>query len=101
MKPDTFRKLSALGLTNEQIAGVLEVIEEVTSPLVEKDEERRAKGLARWHKWKANNPTNVSKRLPTLANDSRGGARVENNLLPKKITGQEERKKEEIGRAHV
>ncbi len=93
MKPDTFRKLSALGLTNEQIAGVLEVIEEVTSPLVEKDEERRAKGLARWHKWKANNPTNVSKRLPTLANDSRGDARVEDNLLPEEISGKEDNKK--------
>lgn len=62
-------------------------------------DEGKEKARERWRRWKAKQPpANAGKRLQTLANDSRGDARVEDNLLPKKITGQEERKKEEDAR---
>lgn len=58
-------------------------------------DEGKEKARERWRRWKAKQPeTNVGKRLSTLANDSRGDARGEDNLLPKKISGQKENKKE-------
>jgi hypothetical protein len=64
--------------------------------LLAADEERKEKGRVRWHKWKQTKVTNVSQRLPTAANASQqlapDPAPVEDNLLPKKISGQEENK---------
>lgn len=59
-------------------------------------DEGKEKARERWRRWKAKQPeTNVGKRLSTLANDSHAGVtRVEDNLLPKKISGQKENKKE-------
>lgn len=89
MKPDQFLKLAALGLTTDQIAGVMEIMSEG-------DEARREKGRARWHKWNDQRKlslANVSQQQPTTANDLREGAtRVEDNLQTKKISGQEEKK---------
>lgn len=87
MTPDLFRKLAALGLTNDQMAGVLEVIEAEA-------EGRKSKARARWHKWKANQPdTNVSKRLQTSANVSQQLARAEEFPSKEEIT-EKGRKKE-------
>ena len=82
MTPDMFRKLSALGLSNEQMAGVLEIFEAEA-------EKRNEKARARWHKWKSNNPSNVGKRLQTIANNSRA---EEDNLQGKVISGEKEKK---------
>jgi len=91
LNPDTIRKLGALGLSLEQIAGVIEVMN------AEADVGKE-KARARWRKWKEGQSSNVGKRLQTEANVSnqltRGDARGEDNLLPKKITGQEENKKD-------
>jgi hypothetical protein len=69
MKPETFRKLAALGLSTEQMAGVLEIMEAET-------EERRAKGRKRWREWddrRKQTLANVGQQQQTTANDSRGG----------------------------
>lgn len=88
MKPaDLFRKLSALGLNADQIAGVLDIMDADA-------ESRRAKGRDRWHKWKENQTANVSKRLPTTANVSSQLARGEDSSSKKQITEKEERKKD-------
>jgi hypothetical protein len=73
MKSETFRKLAALGLSHEQMAGVLEAFEGEMSVRDDADEDRRAKGRERWRKWKENKGSNVSKREQTLANNSCGG----------------------------
>lgn len=87
MTPEQFLKLAALGLTTEQIAGVMEVMSADT-------EVRRAKGRDRWHKWNDKRLANVSTRLQTTANDSREGVtRVEDNLLTKNQDGKKEEKK--------
>lgn len=88
MKPaDLFRKLSALGLNADQIAGVLDIMDADA-------ESRKAKGRERWHKWKENQTANVSKRLPTTANVSSQLTRGEDSSSKKQITEKEERKKD-------
>jgi hypothetical protein len=88
MTPELFRKLSALGLSNDQMAGVLEVMEAEA-------EGRKSKARARWHKWKASQPdTNVSQRLQTSANVSSPLAGGEDNLPTSKISGKQENKSE-------
>lgn len=58
------------------------------------DEATKEKARARWRKWKSSQPVaNVGKRLQPLANNScAGDARVEDNLLTKNQSGQEEKK---------
>jgi hypothetical protein len=77
MSGETFRRLAALGLTVDQIAGVVDIIDEKT-------EQRRAKGRERWHKWNEKKLANVSKQDQTLgvnscAGDARGDVK-QNNL---------------------
>lgn len=83
MKADLFRQLAALGLSTEQIAGVLDIMESEA-------EERKEKGRARWRKWKEGQPTNVSKRLPTTANVSSQLVRVEDSSSKKVISGKKD-----------
>src|ERR1044072_202706 len=76
MKPDAFRKLAALGLTTEQIAGVLKIVDAEA-------EEGREKARPRWRKWKENKGDDADKRLQTTANVSQQLARgdvKQNNL---------------------
>jgi hypothetical protein len=80
MSPDLFRKLAALGLNTEQIAGVLEIMETEA-------EARKEKARARWHKWKDKQPTNVGKRLPTTANVSKPLTRAEDSSSRLDISG--------------
>jgi hypothetical protein len=82
MNSDDYRRLVAAALTPDQIAVVMEMMDRDArlhaEAAAEADEQRKAKGRQRWHKWKETNGTNVSKRLPTTANDLRAGdARVE------------------------
>lgn len=75
MKPETFRKLAALGLSHEQMAGVLEIFEE-------EDEARKSKARERVQKWREKkNVTqcNVTERNKTSRNVTVGLTRVEDN----------------------
>lgn len=90
MNADTFRKLAALGLTHDQMAGVLEIIEADA-------ETRKEKARARVQRWREKKrdetPRNVTERNVTQQDGSREGVtRVEDNLLTKKISGKEEKK---------
>lgn len=91
-----FRKLAALGLSHEQMAGVLAVFEEQEKTVADADEARKKQGRERWHRWNEKRKqtlANVSQREQTLANDLRESvARGEDNLQTKKISGQEEKK---------
>lgn len=60
-------------------------------------DEGKEKARERWRRWKAKQPeTNVGKRLPTLANDSRAGVtRVEDITSNLEITGKKEENKKE------
>ena len=92
MSPDVFRKLAALGLDHDQMAGVLEIMDAAAKAAADADEARKAKGRERWHRWQEKRQSNVSQHEQTLANDSRASVtRVEDNLLTKKISGKEER----------
>lgn len=83
---ERFRKLAALGLSTEQIAGVLELMDGDR-------EKRRANGRERWRKWNDKRLANVSQQQPTLAVNSRAGdARGEDNLLPTEIAGKKKTK---------
>lgn len=93
MSPDVFRKLAALGLDHDQMAGVLEIMDAAAKAAADADEARKAKGRERWHRWQDKRQSNVSQHEQTLANDSHASVtRVEDNLLTKKISGQEEKK---------
>ncbi len=84
MTPELFRKLAALGLSTDQIAGVLDIVEADA-------ETRKEKGRQRWRKWKDNQPANVSKRLLTDANVSSQLARGEDSSSKKVISGKEDK----------
>jgi hypothetical protein len=99
MNSDDYRRLVAAALTPDQIAVVMEMMDRDArlhaEAAAEADEQRKAKGRQRWHKWKETNGTNVSKRLPTTANDLRGGdARVEDITSNSKIEPKKEEQKE-------
>jgi hypothetical protein len=83
MSAEIVRKLSALGLSLEQVAGVMDIMDAEA-------ESRKEKGRERWHKWKANKGANVSKRLSTDANVSSLLVRVEDSSSKKDITGKKE-----------
>jgi len=90
MTPGLFRKLAALGLSTDQMAGVLEIFEADA-------EVRKAKVRNRVEKWRAKNKaetlSNVTQRNETLHEGSRASvARGLDNLQTQKITGQEEKK---------
>ena len=75
MKPETFRKLAALGLSHEQMAGVLEIFEE-------EDEARKSKArerVQRWREKKNDSACNVTERNKTSRNATVGLTRVEDN----------------------
>ena len=84
MKPETLRKLSALGLSVEQIAGVMEVMSADA-------EDGKEKARERWRRWKAKQPTNVGKRLQTDANVSKQLARVEDSSSRLDISGEDKK----------
>lgn len=83
-----FRKLTLLGLSQEQMAGVLEVFNEVEAA----DEHRRSMQRERWHRWREKKSLTLDKRELTLANDSRAPAGGLDNLLKEEITGQKKKK---------
>lgn len=85
MKPDALRKLSAAGLDAEQLAVVMEIMDDDA-------EDRRAKGRARWRKHQENKKNaNVSSLQATFTANSRAGdAPVEDKPLTQKIEPQQE-----------
>lgn len=95
---DLVRTLVSVGATPEMILAAVETAETAKDAALETG---REKARARFHKWKANNPANVSKRQQTLANDSKQLAGGEDNSSKKEITEKEERKKEALPSARV
>lgn len=91
MSPEMFRKLASLGLSHDQMAGVLEIFEEDAG-------ERRAKVKARVDKWRSKNKPetlrNVTERSETSPNVSERLVRVEGSSSKEDITNKEERKKD-------
>jgi hypothetical protein len=89
MKPAHYRRLVAAGMSPDQIALVMEMMDEG-------DEERKAGQRARWRKSQENKRNaHVSQREPTLANVPRAGVtRVEDKTSNLEIEPQKEEKKE-------
>lgn len=85
MKPADLRRLAAAGLNPEQIAVVMEIMDEDA-------EVRRANGRARWRKYQDKKKnTNVSQQQQTLAANSRAGVtRVEDKTSNSEIEPQEQ-----------
>jgi len=94
MSPDDFRRLTAAGLSNEQIAVVMEI-------MAAGDEDRKAKQRARWAKHQINKKnTNVSQREQTLANVPHASVtRVEVKPLPQIEEQKESKGKSAASRA--
>jgi len=84
MTPAMFRKLTVLGLSQDQMAGVLEVFNEVEAA----DEHRRAMQRERWHRGRGKKALTLDKRELTLANDSRAPAPAEGSSSKKELTEQ-------------
>ncbi len=83
MSGDTIRELAALGLSIEQVAGVLDIMER-------ESEARKEKARARLHKHREKKRGET---LRNVASELAGSdARGEDNLQTKKISGQEEKK---------
>jgi hypothetical protein len=80
--------LIAAGVPGEVILATVKAFEDQQTDSAEKGKE---KARARWRKWKDNQPTNVSKRLPTTANASNLLVRVDNSSS-KKEDNQKEKK---------
>lgn len=84
MSPDLFRKLAALDLSHEQMAGVLEIMQHEA-------EERRAKARSRVQKWrnKKHNVTsqNVTEHNSNERNVTSGLARGDDNSSTIETTG--------------
>jgi hypothetical protein len=91
MSPEMFRKLASLGLSHEQMAGVLEIFDEDAG-------ERRAKVKARVDKWRAKNKPetlrNVTERSETSQAVTERLVRVEGSSLEEDKKEKEERKKD-------
>lgn len=85
------RTLVAAGATPELILAAVETAEATKDAALEGS---REKARARFHKWKANQPANVSKRSQTLANDSKQLLRGEDSSSKKDITGKKESKED-------
>jgi hypothetical protein len=83
--------LLAANASHEQIMSVVMAYEAEV-------EAGKDKARERWRNWRERHPTNASKRLPTVANDSkqlmREGVRVEDKTLTSGIEPQEESKNE-------
>lgn len=65
MNPDDFRRLAAAGLTTEQIAIVMEMMERDAKAVAEAEEARKAKGRDRVAKWRVEhrNVTVISQKV--------------------------------------
>ena len=80
--------LVSAGATPEMI---LAAVRSTEAQVTEEMEVGKEKARARWRRWKNNQTTNVSKRLPTAANNSRGSvARVEDKTSNLEIEPQKE-----------
>lgn len=88
-------KLATLGLPVTQAEVVATMLADVEAATRNEAnavaEQGREKARARWHKWKSNQETNDSKRLPTTANASKRLVCAEDSSSNKQITGKEEK----------
>lgn len=74
MKPETFRKLAAAGLSHEQMALVLEIIDEQERAHAEADEARKSVARDRVNRWRERQKTDVT--LQKVSETQRNGLRV-------------------------
>ena len=90
MSPEMFRKLAGLGLSHEQMAGVLEIFDEDAG-------ERRAKVKARVDKWRAKNKPetlrNVTERSETSHTVTERLVRVEDSYSNKEDSKEEKKER--------
>jgi hypothetical protein len=87
MKPNDFRKLAAAGLTTEQIAIVMEIMDDDRAQLVEAEDARKAKARERIARWRRNrNATETQQNATSALTD--GGARVEDKTSNSEIEPQ-------------
>lgn len=95
MSADTFNRLKALGLSLEQIGGVLEVIDAIEKPYLEADAARKANARERVTKWRAKNHVTLQKHNSNVTETAHAGvARGLDNLPTEKISGNKEGKKD-------
>jgi hypothetical protein len=93
---EVIMKMATIGLSEEQAKAVADMLTAVETATAAASEAGKEKARARWRNWKERQSTNVSKRLPTVANASKQlageGARVEDKTLTSEIEPQEEKK---------
>lgn len=85
MTPDMFRKLAALGLSNDQMAGVLEIMESEAETRKEKARNR----VQKWREKQSDPACNVTKRSVTSPNVTTRLTRVEDITSKLVVTGEE------------
>jgi len=89
LNPSDFKRLVAAGLTTDQIAIVMEMMERDAKLVAEADEARKAKGRERVAKWRFEHRSNVTVTQPNVTVRL---ARVEDKSLTTEIEPQEEKK---------
>lgn len=95
MSPDDFKRLVATGMTTDQIAIVMEMMDRDARAYAEAEEARKAKGRDRVAKWRLEHGRNVTVTEQNVTvRLAGGGARVEDKTLTSEIEPQKEEKKE-------
>lgn len=96
MSPDDFKRLVSAGLSTDQIAIVMEMMDRDQKAFAAAEEERKAKGRERVARWREKRNGDVTETSPKVTETLAGErARVEDKTYTQKIEPQE--KKEEIG----
>ncbi len=93
MSPDDFRRLAAAGLSTEQIAIVMEMMDREARATAEANEARKAKARDRVQRWRERNVTETSPKVTERLTGR--AAPVEDKLLTTEIEPQLENKKRE------
>lgn len=95
MSPDDFKRLVATGMTTDQIAIVMEMMDRDARAYAEAEEARKAKGRDRVAKWRLEHGRNVTVTEQNVTVRLAGeGARVEDKTLTSEIEPQESKKEQ-------
>ena len=93
MSPDDFKRLVAAGLSTDQIAVVMEIMDREAKAFAEANENRKAKARERVARWREKHYSDVTETSPKVTERLTGaGARVEDKTSTQKIEPQEENK---------
>lgn len=94
MSPDDFKRLAAAGLSVDQIALVMEMMERDAKSHADVEEARKAKGRDRMVKWRLERHRNVTVTQPSVAEQLTGGdAHVDDKTSTSENIQKEESKK--------